>query len=873
MAMNPFANHPSVSQRQKLFARFLIGDFTFALEQNKVRQKQFLQRNIARILRYHEQRLKRDPTSTTSRPISEANPHTTDQVSYGNAPRPTESAHLVEEGPTNGASSLVQAASTSVQASSTGVNMAATSQSNPRDDQQRGRSTRRSGRFKEIVDRIHDQVDAELILDLSNIRKKLNFKSNALDEGERPAKRQKRNTVKCYCHLTIWDNRDGFAAVPLTTKSAYCYVTGSDNGVYGPFVDLELEKPFVVKASEIRVPVTTKKVSALEIIDNYFLEFKIIPCRADSRWPPMPILGKSDGDHFGHDIKKGGSEELQGAIVARYTHLPTAPDVNIPLSVFFMHEGRTYRTKYGLQVISNWQKAGTAYIKQESKGLDLDSFLRNQPTDASLPEKKKRGPKPQSAPPPKPPPKPLPQHQPEVCYSLSGRMAEISDVAQEFRNATTKGYCCPLCEAMTFHKLQYLQFHLTTSHSKYNFSVQKPRRDPLTNELLQVHIKVDQPTKPVIKKEETETDMKWIAPAAPFDLKAFVSGDRSWTSDTPVPKLQAPSSSRPTTGYPLAKNVADFRKADRKKWKAITLETKHAQDEPESVHTSISHRAVSPSEEARSETDDEIDNEWQIDTHMERLDLLAAKENWSQWKRELTKRWDRHRMEEQLEHSLYLSNSLIRFVGKQKEWLRGSGDDELLQCFFDFLLLLKDRRAIDDNVIADVNELIFVDAPAPTSPVKLAGQRHATPVATARRDMSRSRGPEAAKARAQDSSPPPTQPGPLVANTCSICTEPLKDHHKSITFCQDPECTTALQKFHKKCVLAPPVSQKGKEKAVAAPVAPQDEAVALKTWCCKSCVARQKDRLKAKEEEREEKRRREREIVENGARMFLGSMA
>ena len=215
---------------------------------------------------------------------------------------------------------------------------------------------------------------------------------------------------------------------------------------------------------------------------------------------------------------------------------------------------------------------------------------------------------------------------------------------------------------------------------------------------------MDQPKQPVVKKEEEEKqDLSWIAPAASFDLGAFVSGDHSWTGGTVTPstvtsKPIPTSSSRQTTGYLLAKNVPDFRKEDRKRWKAVKLETKHTHDEPELVYTSISHRAVSPSEEPRSETDDEIDNEWQIAIHMERLDLVAAEEKWSPYKRELTKRWDRHRMEEQLEHSKYLSNSLIRFVRKQKEWLRSSEDDELLQCLFDFLLRLRDRRVIDHNV-------------------------------------------------------------------------------------------------------------------------------------------------------------------------------
>ncbi len=854
--MNAFANHPSEIQRQKLLARTLIGDCTFALERPKIRQCLFLQRNIWQSLEYHEERLKGDPTSTTLRPPATAYPHIADHISKGSASGATGSKRMVAPALTNGVNTPIQAHSAAGQALSTNFDTATVPQATQRKSQQRGRITRRSDRFKQIVDRIYDQGDSELILDLSNIRKKLNFKSNSLGDGERPAKRQKRNTVKCFCHMTIWDNRDASASIPLTTKSSYCYVTGVDNGAHGSFVDLELDNPFVIKAAEIRVPVTMKKITGLELIDKYFLEFKIIPCRVDSRWPPMPVLGKSDGDHFGHDIKKGGSEELQGAIVARYTHLPTAPDTNLPLGVYFLHEGRTFRTKYGLQVISHWQKAGAGYIKQESKGLDLESFLRDRPNGASEPGKTvSPSSKPLIASAARKSPKP-PPHQPEICYSFSGKMADRSDVAQEFRNATAKGYYCPLCDVTSFHKLQYLQFHLTTTHTKYSFSVQKPRRHPNTNELSQVTIKVDQPNQLMIKKEEEERqNLSWIAPAASFDLGAFVSGNHSWTNETVAsstkpPRLIMPTSSgRPTTGYPQARNVPDFRKADRKRWKAITLETKRAHDEPESVYTSISHRPISPSEDPRSETDDEIDNEWQIATHLERLDLVAAEENWSPYKRELTKRWDRHRMEEQLEHSKYLSNSLIRFARKQKEWLRSSEDDELLQCFFDFLMRLEDRRVIDDNVIADVNELVFVDGPAPASPQKR---------------------PEQTRTERQEPQTEETQSHVPSPRACPLCSDPLMLHHKTTTFCQDPACAIPSQKYHKRCALESSASRKGKEKAG---VAVQDEAMRLKSWCCKDCIGRQRDWRDAKEEELEEKKRREREIVEEGAKAVLGSMS
>ena len=754
--------------------------------------------------------------------------------------------------------------------------------------EKRERSTRRSDRFKELFDRTYDRPDAELVLDLGSIRKKLNFRTNSLDDGERPAKRQKRDTVRCYCLLTIWDNRAGFEGLPLTSKSSICHVTAVDNGVHGYFVDLELDNPFVIKAAEIRVPVQSKEASALGIIDKYFLEMKIIPCRQDSRWPPMPILGKSDGDHFARDIRKVGSEELQGAIVARYTHLPTVPQADVPLSVFFLQEGRTFRTKYGLQLTAAWQKAGTGTqtAKQGSRGLDIDSFLPQQVDEAQLPQIAKEETKPRSLTPIRRTPEPDKQDHPEVCYSFSGAISAQPQAAQEFRNGTVQGYRCPLCLAWKSHKLQTLEFHLTTEHSKYSFSVQKPRHDPITNKLTQVQIRVDQ-AQVNIKKEEDEKEIDWKAPAWPFDLPAYVEGDQTWSCEKPPAKRL--TSTRPATGFPLVKDVANFRPPNRKRLKAIRLETKNPHEDPEPVYTSISHRPVSPSEDARSETDDEIDNSWQIAIHIERLDLIAEKQNWSQYKRELTKRWDRHRMEEQLENSMYLSNSLIRFVRKQRDWLKNTEDDELLQCFFEFLARLKERRVIDDNIVADVNELIFQDAPPQHSPVKLQGrlERVASPARGGTRNSSR-RGTPVRNPNAKGLAPvegseqahgeSEAQPQHSSALACSICSSPITHIHKNAAVCMDPECETPSTRYHKTCALSQLSSRKGKQKAInllgpptaASRVGDQreEEMMLLKIWSCKDCVARQKRRLNDKEDEK----RKEREMVGREAERILGSM-
>lgn len=865
------------SKSSKRFSRHLVGDFTFALYRQKARQKLFLQRNITRVLASHRKRRQRELASADTHLNLTKQPRKQVDLSE-EKPSETPARNGLEEGASlDGSETSANPLVISSQAQRQQATMATRSLPSQSNGAKNERSTRRSIRG---LDRIYEETDAELTLDLSNIRKKLNFKTNSLDDSERPSKRQKRDTVRCQCHLTIWDNRDGFAVRPLTTKSSYCRVTATETMSNGYFVDLELEKPFVVKATELKVPVEIKQgavtTSALGIIDKYFLEMKIIPCRADSRWPPIPILGKSDGDHFAHDIGKTGSELLQGAVVARYTHLPQAPEADVPLSVFFLHEGRTYRTKYGLQVISTWQKSRDTSkdITPGKYGLDLDSFKPERPNGIGLINGTKRETKPADL---------AKVNQPKVRYNFSPKLMQRREIDEEFRVATVKGYRCPLC-TMDSSKLHNLQFHLSTMHSKYTFSVQRPRRDPLSNHLAEIEIKVDmaQPVKsPVQKKAEDEKDFMLQVPEGAFDLPAFADrNDRRWPDEAfgkkIIPKEPTPpttySSKRPASGFPSATEVPDFREPQRKKYRPIKLNTRYAQDEP--IWTSVSHRPVSPSEELYSETDDEIDDDWRIELQMENLDLAAKVQGWSDEERELRKRWDRHRMEEREEHPFYLSNCLHRFVRKHRTWL-SSGNDKLLLAFWEFLNQLEELKVIDDSVIAEVNQIISDDVPATTeNPAATVMQtdRRSTE-RSGRASRSRTGTPRPQKQPAEPAQPQsqtrPQQQSKLAAYTCGLCGKKITKMHQNAILCADPECETSTSKYHKKCALESQHLRsendqgrsQGKGKDREEPSQSMDKATSVQSWSCNTCVTRQRDRVKAKELEKE----RERQMVAKAA--------
>ncbi|KAG9779981.1 hypothetical protein KCU88_g3825, partial [Aureobasidium melanogenum] len=295
-----------------------------------------------------------------------------------------------------------------------------------------------------------------------------------------------------------------------------------------------------------------------------------------------------------------------------------------------------------------------------------------------------------------------------TVIGLAAQVAVCAELVSKTNNGDLSNY------GVVLHEQHYRELLMAVT------TPPRPRPDPTTASSAHIQIKVEPGIQPLKKPEKDTMDFEWHAPARPFDLTAYVEGDHSWIGEESLKKCAPVESPVPTpTGVKKSKsgvlpvrNVPDFRKPQRKKYRAIRLESKYEEEEP--MYTSVSHRPVSPSEEPRSETDDEIDNDWQIQLHMERLDLAAKREGWSDYERELRKRWDKHRMEEQLEHSHYLSNSLIRFVRKHRHWIK-KGEDELLTTFFEFLGRLRDQNAIDDNVVCDVNELVFQDSPKPTS--------------------------------------------------------------------------------------------------------------------------------------------------------------
>jgi hypothetical protein len=863
------------SSDRKTF-RYITGDFTFDDFRAHWRDRLYLERNLTRVLQHHQHRL-----STQAAP-----PKFGEEASATSAGAAGSAGQVSQRGHFNDGNSAIPAVNSPEARGSRSFTTRTTQRPIMASrlaslGQQGENGEKRTRSLRNLRDRNSTtNANSELVIDLSNIRKKLNFKTNVLDEGERSSKRQKRDAVKCKCHLTIWDNRTD---APSTTPRAFtrdCQVTATETASDGIFVDVELDSPFVIKNEDLMMTYNTKDGLITGLVDRYFMEIKIIPCRANTRWPPMPILGKSDGDHFAHDIRDD-SGELQGAVVARYMHLPQAPDADVPLSVFFLHGGRTYRTKYGLSVVSKWMAAGSN--SQPTNGLDLDSF-REPEKDATNVMSNARGEPRQSLNVNVTTSKNTIKKStasttpiiPEVHYRFIATSSNPSNEAEILRRSIAKGYLCPICTMWKSAKLANLEFHLATTHAKYKWTVHSPRQDPAKRAAKPIIIEC-RSISPARKDEQKDSifTFEWHAPHKPFDLPAYLGGDEKWliTEKKPLPAPRKSADQKKQVAALLpASQVPDFRTPQRKKYAAVKLYASPEQDQP--VYTSVSHRPVSPSEEPRSETDDEIDNEWQIQQHLERLDIVAKREGWSIHERELRKRWDKHRMEEQLEHSRYLSNSLVRFVRKNRKWLI-HGKDDLLEIFFDFLQRLKERRVIDDDVIIDVNEMIFN---SPTSRPSTANNTFLTngfkspvlrngfsspvltngfssPSLTDEHDRELERAlrpntlltPQKSTASTMTNGTHEFSPKAstrLAKDACGICRRPIKQAIRNATFCTDTRCESARTMYHRKCV------KKGSTNGISNG---KGKAIDFNNWTCMVCIKRRGEKHAKAQERHEEK--------------------
>lgn len=813
----------------------LSAHFAWSRERDLYLQRSFLQRNLRAFLDLNREVRDRTPTgfvNPTQRETAQQHP---------DAEARSQDGPVVEETPPRSGSDLFGKPILEAVSGNTIMVKTMKSEYQP--------STRRSLRH---LTREFDDDEAELTFAPISIRKKINFEDNRPNELDRPAKRSRRDpevqSTKCHCTLTIWDNRDGIeeAAAALAEKHIACTVFWAQYESKGHVVDIQPEKPFTLRAGDLKVPIRNDiSESELRMSDKYFMEIKVWPTRDIKLWPPIPLLGKSDGD--ANRPNRAAHGLLAGSLVAKYNNLPDLPDGNTPMSIFYIDEsGRMLRTKYGLEVSGCWSKSSTAF--RSSPG-PLNNQLSWTFDDEGRPfgrEKRARAVSFKESPPKRVQVEkaiPIKQTAPKISYFWDPPSEAASWEAHDAMQMTElTGLGCPACPTFEGQNILELRFHFVNTHYRFNFIVGDEKFDATSGDLISALFRVSDSR----RRLGDETEIKYEAKSTPFDLSVYLNGDSSWTGQKDGSRPQRPQRSRfgnivrfdssasasasdsllvsdplvalrkQNRGHLQPDQVPDFREPARQKFKPIQL-IRHT-DNNTTMYDSITHRRIAPSEGEMSETDDERDDVWYLRRHLEDLDVDAEQVNRPDAKRELFRRWDSHRFAEKLDHIAFLSESLFRFVKREREWLRNGGL-ELKQAFGTFTANLLHDRLIDEQVERQVRRMIWdshrhdglpqkaeAGCGKPSSDLPMHVNKKANLLATTTDSAETLQ-----QWRAYLSSVP--------RGICGICSRQLDQAADTSVVCMARKCATALVRYHWACVkLNPPAKAKP-----------------VKAWKCMAC--------------------------------------
>lgn len=711
--------------------------------------------------------------------------------------------------------------------------------------------------------KLHEDPESFLILEVNNIRKKLNWKETKAARKAPLKKRPRHDSVDCVISLAVWDNSGPTTSkLPLVIKRESCQSTKikrESDQTNGEFVELSLEEPFIISQKELRVA-TNSFSNRRALAKQYFLEIKITPKDQKISWPPIPMLGKSDGERF-NGMGTDAKDEPNTSMIARYQHLPAAPEVDTPMSIFVFAEGRTFRTKYGLEVSAKWvSKDDPAVARKPTSAPELEpwAFDDGNPFGRPDPERKASKMVPQAArktatrkSTPKPP------KLPNITYNILVPKGTKSD----FNQFSVRGLKCYACAGKTFESLVELRFHLD-QHHKNRSTVENEVVDPKDSRLVSATIFIEATSNYRLRAVQDEHDdeanklFSYVAPNVPFDLQAHYAGKKTpWTEVLPAQTLK--EAAKIPTVLPVSKDsqsilrrehkghvpyqkVLPFRPQgyQRKKYPVKKLLTQHVS--LENPYTSMSHRPIrfDDNEDARSETDDEIDDSWFVDRHVEELDLYAWQEGWSDPRRRLAKKWDWHMLHRERGVSArYMGDCLIRFIRMEKRWLMHEelkndpiayfeAQTQSLAALTEMMDELKNMRVINENVCTDVLTMLYdeEDLKIPTEEqTEMATQAEEI---LARRD----------KIRLHQKSTKRHSFSGTLADVCVECR--LKIHHgnKRAVRCCDLRCSTPNAWYHAKCagLSIGDTSATGAETSQA--VVTQHFMKTRQIWKCKSCT-------------------------------------
>ena len=221
--------------------------------------------------------------------------------------------------------------------------------------------------------------DATLSVDVKELRHK---RQNSSSSKQPPHKRIKLCSIPARCALTIWDSRSSKKEyVAMQTKK--CTITTIRSGTLGETARIEMDGPFALRASELSAGVGRQETVRSIVGSSYLMQITLYATDVRDPWPPIPLKLKPPKVAQGFDH---GEIVKAPMFLGKWAKLPDCPTVGTLLDVSAYQDTKAYKTKLGLEADVKWRVSPSPLMIQNLRLKKDPSPEARLPTPISEPD-------------------------------------------------------------------------------------------------------------------------------------------------------------------------------------------------------------------------------------------------------------------------------------------------------------------------------------------------------------------------------------------------------------------------------------------------------------------------------------------------------
>lgn len=454
--------------------------------------------------------------------------------------------------------------------------------------------------------------------------------------------------------------------------------------------DILLDEPFLIEVEKIYVEVNRGVNGASRwkqtIPANYQLDVEI---KCEDLEDSEQFLDLLYEDSSKADHSFGGDEPI---LRATWPHLPNVPSPGTLLPLQHGRRDDAFKFQHGLELSIGWSKRSDPPLVAYAKAKRSACLLEQEQEQEQRQQ--------------------LPTPSASDGSDKTTKQHVITYVWSDERYIVMENLKCPLCanEETVRGRYEYpsfdrLHWHLLTWHEHFQPQIEDEERPGSTAVHKAVHLwlseKMAERDGMPAKKSDEEV---WIAPTRPFDQKAYVNGEDTWTGH-PMLKPQGRrgtksmrtlaaakrnlanglAESRPVpvkAKKPIAK-IKDIAPAPKRRWPVPKVPGVR-------FYRTISKRPFEEGEEV-SESDEDVDESWLRDRLRDDMASLKL----SKGSEAFLQDWNSVANKEHFSADVLIREGVVRFIRKFHARLR---DGEYRGEFLRFLTRLKTHGVIDAEV-------------------------------------------------------------------------------------------------------------------------------------------------------------------------------